>query len=863
MRRFIPCLAVVVSSCSLFSSLAGAQPGGIIDPETNVRAIEPGQDVLTFSGTSVTIANLRFVAKGYRTIAKLRTGADAAKLVDAGWTNVESKPLKLTSKASGPSSLKCAIPEDARGLVLEYTTQRGVFEQPTVSLNGSQVSLWTIQDRPYECLLKLRREGGRAQFDGEPIMNLWELHGIAPGAVFDETHCEIETTPGSDPLSAGEYRIHVSYVADERRVRSPAVPCKARVSGIDLTQYDGYVIKFKSPDARRFSASMIDSTNFFWSGSGGKLDPDEWASLAIPFDVHANHTTAGDGVLKLSELALVYCGIGSRPDGVSPTGEYWVGTPQFYKGDPPENVPVAESRPRMLCAVTSLAPERRKPHFFEGVSIQSIHQQGEVVWLGTDRGIIKNSRSQPGLKMAQYSLPEGLVDDDVQCVHADGDTLWVGTTCGMSRFDGERFQSFTSADGLLPGPVMGINHDDKYVWLAMARGIARFDKSSGEITARKGRGGWSPESTGGQGVPVQEGRGVYADSIAVDPEDGSVWHAAAGLTHSRPDGGEIRHFLGTTKRVLAVHPDEAGVWIVSAHGIELINREDGEYLQNYGIGSRKGLGLGRHSAFITCAYPQKEGIWLGYSDGIGWFDPQEKSCHWSPYYSVAMGSLVPQCIFADGRNVWVGTDNGLMVFPMSKARASWDVLEYSAPTDLWAAGVNMTFEDVCDDGCDMEALQSVSLDDEGGSPGSPGALLLTYDFSKDADDCAKLCQRFDVSLPNCNGVAFRAKTDAAYKGKEREFFVDVSMTAKMGRQTRRIVLRDAIKVDTKWRAFKIPFAKMKLVSGSGRVDTIDHRTIHLTGVDLSRSVADHHCPDDAGKLWFDRLEWVSLRGNTA
>jgi len=844
-------------------SAAFAQPAGIVDPETATPKLEPGQTALTFTGAPVTLSSLKFVAKGYRTVAKLRRNAEAAKLLGSGWNATQTG---LTMNGDGPATLNCSLPESAAGLVLEYTTDRDSTAPATLSLNGSSVALPTVEDRPYECLVRLRRDGGQVRLAGEPILNMWDVAGHAPGVVFDETHCEIDLSPGNDPLAAGEYRMHVSYVADPKRAANPSAPCYAKLYGLDLTQYDGYVISFKAEDARYFHAGLLDSNNFSWGGGSGKLEPDEWTSLAIPFVVHANYTTAGDGVLKLSQLTRLNGGASGRPQGSPVTGEYWVSGPVFYKGEPPQGVPVAKARPHSLCAINNLSPERRKPHCYEGDSIQAIQQQGDLVWLGTDHGLVKCSRAKPDVPLAKYGMAEGLVDDDVQCVYADGKDLWIGTTCGLSRFDGEKFQNFTSDEGLLPGPVMAITSNDKYVWLAMARGLARYDKSSGKLTARKGQGGWSPESTGGQGVPVQEGRGVYADSIALD-SDGSVWHAAAGLAHSREDAREMSHYLGTTKRVLSVFPAEEGVWIASAQGIELVSRDDGEVSHSFGIGNRKGLALGRHDAFVTCAYAEKSGIWLGYSDGIGWFNPKEKRCYWSPNFSVSMGALVPQSIFADLRNVWVGTDNGLMVFPKSKALDPWSVLEYSAPTDIWAAGVNMDLDEpeACEDGRDAEAeaIQTVSLDEEGGSPGSPGALLLTFDFGKDADEKACLAQRFEIDMPDCNGIAFRAKTDALYKGAPREFFVDVHATAKVGQQTRRMTWRGAIKVDPKWSVFKIPFASMKLVEGSGQVGAITPGSLQLNGVDLCRSVADHHCPGDAGKLWLDRLEWASLRGGRA
>ncbi|NCO92440.1 MAG: hypothetical protein COZ06_22695 [Armatimonadetes bacterium CG_4_10_14_3_um_filter_66_18] len=876
MRFHATLLRISLLLCLLPGSLGLTQPLGSGAPAADTPAVEPGDDVLTFSGVPATVAELRFVAEGYRDLARLRLGPAVAGMLSGSWAPAGNgrRPVWATQGTS-PASLRCRVPHAAAGVVIRYAVFDDLFAPLDVSLNGSKVALQPVHGLPRECVIRIRRDGGRAKLTGAPLLNLWELRGLPPGPVFDETHCELDLSPGNDPLSCGEYRLHVSYVADPRRAGNPASPATAKLLGLDLTQYDGYVIAAKATDATHFSAGLKDTSNFSWRGAGAALAPGEWSAVAIPFALHTNSTTAGDGVLKLSELDHLKIQVGGRSRGAAVTGEYWVAPPKFYTGAPPEGVPVADKSFREVCSAVNLSPERRKPQYFEGTAIQALCPQGDFLWLGTDRGLVKCSRTQPGMPLAQYSMTEGLVDNDVQALYAEGDMLWIGTPCGLSKFDGHAFRNYTADDGLLPGPVMALAADRKALYLGMARGLARLDRATGAITARKGKGGWSPESTGGQGVPVQEGRGVFCDSLAVDT-DGTLWHAAAGLTHSASEGKRLSHFGGTTKRVLAVYLSGENVWCVTARGIDLLRKDDGEEPDAvYGIARREGIGGERHSAFVTCAYPESGGLWLGYSDGIGWFNLKDRTCHWSPTFSVRMGSLVAQCLYADARSVWVGTDNGLMVFPKAEARQPWKVLEYSAPTDLWAAGVSLDTDADralgCDDGAPDEGEpteaggQSVVLDENEGAPNSPGALRLDFALDKAASSGAVLAQQFSLDLADCTGIELCAKTDGRYRGKPREFFVDVRFAAVVGKRNRdkEIVLRQVIQVDDAWRAFQIPFAKMRAISGplNARHQAVP-RSIRLIGVTVGRTVADFQCPGDAGKLWIDRLQWTNSSGRT-
>jgi len=100
----------------------------------------------------------------------------------------------------------------------------------------------------------------------------------------------------------------------------------------------------------------------------------------------------------------------------------------------------------------------------------------------------------------KYGVEEGLSSSKVYTVLQDrNDWIWLGTESGVSRFDGSKFENFTSADGMAGGGVYSIEEDSLgRIWfghlnggLSMYTGInfekMRFDSISiaGDITSIK------------------------------------------------------------------------------------------------------------------------------------------------------------------------------------------------------------------------------------------------------------------------------------------------------------------------------------------------------------------------------------------
>lgn len=826
----------------------------------------PGDHVLTFAGVAQTendpapnvlfLRSIQFMAVGYVPIAEIRLLDPQAKpLLGSGWSGPGPRD-SMSLKSGAEGEIRCTIPTKAAGIILDYTCPDYVSEPIVLKLKGSNTLLQPIQHQ-YDCCVFLQRGmSGVGLASRPPAYNMWSVNNVAPGPqTHGEIQMKIETANGNDPISCGEYRLHVWARKDPEDEQYPNVQGWFRLDGVDLSRYDGFVASAIAPHQSSGSASLLDKDNYSWGGGGVTMEPGKWAQWAVPFSACRTSASAmGDGVLKLTQLRGLLVYVGWPPEKL--TTEYIVGMPRFWSGNPPADVPLigVDARKGRRAPMEELVPlpmERRKAMFFDGIGIQSISIQGDSLWLGTDAGLIRTSKSKPGLQSGRWTVNEGMVDDDVHSVHADGNDVWVGTTGGLSRFDGSSFKNFTAQNGLLPGPAMAVTSTADEVWIGQTRGLARFDKKTQQITSFKRSGGWAPESTGGQGIPIQEGRGVYADVLALDDQDGTLWHGAAGIGRSDRAGNQLDSQHGTTSRAIGIYPDGENLWYVSAGEI-VLQHKNGKQIEDFHVGSRLGIGSQYASSVITASAmdPSKKVLWLAYSDGVGCFEPTRGQFQWSPALSVALGGLMPQTIAADDQRLWIGTDNGLMVFDKSKAMQTWLSVDYECMADLRAAGVKLGEGSGSGREC---CWQHTFIDTERAADRGGSSLCVEYTIG--CDDCAKvnLCHSFKLDASGSSGISFWAMSD-----RPRQFMVDVKrvrdLTATKTTPADTEIWRSVINLGPRWERYTIPYDKMRLVDKES--PTIHGDNIYLTGIDIYRSVKDFRCPGDTGRFWIDHLEWL-------
>ncbi|HET9987487.1 MAG TPA: two-component regulator propeller domain-containing protein, partial [Kofleriaceae bacterium] len=160
-----------------------------------------------------------------------------------------------------------------------------------------------------------------------------------------------------------------------------------------------------------------------------------------------------------------------------------------------------------------------------------------------------------------YTTADGLANNRVdRCTHDTHGFLWFATEEGVSRFDGQRFESFGVADGL----PAATTHDvlatrDGRVWAATDAGVAVLDTRERVVRARF-RGVtadaafalledptgvvWAGTATGLARIDHDRVTPIAIKpvlAIAYDAADRSLWlGTSSGLVH-RTAGGQLRH----------------------------------------------------------------------------------------------------------------------------------------------------------------------------------------------------------------------------------------------------------------------------------------------------------------------------------
>lgn len=276
-----------------------------------------------------------------------------------------------------------------------------------------------------------------------------------------------------------------------------------------------------------------------------------------------------------------------------------------------------------------------------GVSAVGVDTDG-AIWAGTEDGRVYRLE---GDTMVQVDA-ENLTGRVTSIAFGEADT-WVGTFgSGLYRFDGERWEQYTTAEGLHDDRITAVaTAPDGAVWAAGgadrdALTVSRWDGTS-----------WSNYG-GPAGVEFWSQAGVV--DLAVDAA-GSVWASSAvGLLRLDEAWAGWEHFRVTGEgphrnqiTALAISPQQTA-WAGTEVGVAI--GEDGEWsvIQQHG-------GPGADITAITFA--PDGSTWVGSANGVTRYlgDVETR-------YTTAEGlpsNMVTSIAVGTDGVVWVGTDAGL------------------------------------------------------------------------------------------------------------------------------------------------------------------------------------------------------------
>ncbi|MDD5537392.1 MAG: hypothetical protein PHF12_00320 [Candidatus Omnitrophica bacterium] len=244
------------------------------------------------------------------------------------------------------------------------------------------------------------------------------------------------------------------------------------------------------------------------------------------------------------------------------------------------------------------------------------------LWATTSSGVIRWDLENGSQR--KYTMQDGLASDNARKIIRDSrGSIWV--TCyvsGVSRFDGNKWDSFTVKNGLCSNETITLAADKSGgVWVSAYWGVSCFDgqqwSSYSNVSPDEPAIGGPNPMKDCQNLTLVDGELSAADMIFIDSH-GNVWFSSRGRGVTRYDGKDWRLFT-----------------------------------------SKDGLGTGG----INTIFEDKDGvIWFDGSTGISSFDGAKFTFHLIPAYQSVVPRPIAQDILQDNQgNLWLAAYGGGVV----------------------------------------------------------------------------------------------------------------------------------------------------------------------------------------------------------
>lgn len=274
-----------------------------------------------------------------------------------------------------------------------------------------------------------------------------------------------------------------------------------------------------------------------------------------------------------------------------------------------------------------------------------------------------------------WQTSEGMPSNAASDVAKDRDGfLWIGTGAGVARFDGIRFEVFTSADGLPDTRILSLHIDaSNRVWVGTRHGVAYRENGTwhvpaglpdepvfslgeaadGSIWVGTFHGCW--RWANGKFTSIQLGKVVQDTRAFLSDGENGMWILTQGnLSHWKPDqpAAAEEHpgpWLGKDLRDLA--RDRDGRLIICGTGILLRRQENGWEDLNPLIPG------GTQNANLACAVAPDNTLWLATRNrGLIYLKGRETGFVDSTN-GLALDDARSVMIDDDGM-IWAGTNGG-------------------------------------------------------------------------------------------------------------------------------------------------------------------------------------------------------------
>lgn len=287
-----------------------------------------------------------------------------------------------------------------------------------------------------------------------------------------------------------------------------------------------------------------------------------------------------------------------------------------------------------------------------------LEDRAGALWIGTNGGGL--TRFEGG-RFATFTTAEGLSNDIVRTLYEDREgSLWIGTNDGLTRRQHDRFSAFTTREGLTNTFVRAIEEDGAGVLWVGTNGGGLCRSEGGRFTCL----------TTKDGLPDNF---IFA---LLRGQDGALWIGTNGGGLCRRTDGRLETFTtrdGLSSNIIwSLREDSRGSLWIGTYGGGLTRFRDGRFAV---FGTREGLS----NDFVRALWSDREGsLWIGtYSGGLC----RLRDGKFTTYTArEGLSNDFARTILEDRQGaLWIGTTGGGLCRLQQGAFRCWGAREGLAP----------------------------------------------------------------------------------------------------------------------------------------------------------------------------------------
>ncbi len=289
-----------------------------------------------------------------------------------------------------------------------------------------------------------------------------------------------------------------------------------------------------------------------------------------------------------------------------------------------------------------------EPGSSSGSSVFSVLADGDYLWAGTGKGLLKTDRAT-GKTIGFYSSGSGLPADTVTAIYKDGNNLWIGTgRNGLFKMDCERgkITKMLSDIGQLENSITAITGYNGKIYAGSKKGLSVFDENT-----------IIDHYSINQGLPHNWINSLYSD------DTGSIWITTRSKVLAYLKDRKITKFpviIGAgTGAPGPVTSDAARIWVGSSgNGIFIIEADS---VMN--ITAEDGL----LTDYCYSLVFDEKFVWASHKDGLSRINPENytiKSVPGFDKYENIVFNTNAATVSAEGKIIF-GSDKGLVTYDPS------------------------------------------------------------------------------------------------------------------------------------------------------------------------------------------------------